>query len=284
MPAGLAAGPRSARAGPMGPVHFVANLPHDLRGRPADRSGTDRGRGRLAFPQPARQLPALLPTPLRRLPAIRPRHRHAGAENRRHTGKKLLGTNAGFGRIFGLADGDRGQHPETHGQSDAPGRIEPPLVPVGTFGNGLHDRDHAAQRVRHDPQSVVQHRRLYGGHAHRPVTTNEQQTLAKRRAGRGRHRHSVYRSGVLPGRPDLQRSRDHVCATAGQTFRSGLQTFVFRALPGTQPDTGTLRAGRRPRSVAFDRRHGRRRRRLVHHAPHRDRRTRDHLQHAPVGR
>lgn len=90
--------------------------------------------------------------------------------------------------------------------------------------------------------------------------------------------------GVLPGRPDLQRSRDHVCATAGQTFRSGLQTFVFRALPGTQPDTGTLRAGRRPRSVAFDRRHGRRRRRLVHHAPHRDRRTRDHLQHAPVGR
>lgn len=151
MPAGLAAGPRSARAGPMGPVHFVANLPHDLRGRPADRSGTDRGRRRLAFPQPARQLPAFLPTPLRRLPAIRPRHRHAGAENRRHTGKKLLGTHAGFGRIFGLADGDRGQHPETHGQSDAPGRIEPPLVPVGTFGNGLHDRDHAAQRVRHDP-------------------------------------------------------------------------------------------------------------------------------------
>ncbi len=80
------------------------------------------------------------------------------------------------------------------------------------------------------------------------------------------------------------KGRDHVCATAGQTFRSGLQTFVFRALPGTQPDTGTLRAGRRPRSVAFDRRHGRRRRRLVHHAPHRDRRTRDHLQHAPVGR
>lgn len=77
-----------------------------------------------------------------------PGSRHVGNEGRRREGPEFVGPDDRLGCLLRTLDGKCGEYLETDHPCDAAGRLERPFFPFGPYGNGVHDGDHADQRVR----------------------------------------------------------------------------------------------------------------------------------------